>query len=305
MNTLSANTLIEAAKLQENFDDLSSGAGDLVSNSLETTRLLTVADHVASGGVWTGDSYGASLAASMTALIAIIGGKYVTASAVSARAFTASKDTYIDLDDEGTLTYTEVANNAASPALAANSIRIGIIVTGGASIASVASINQGQETKLLPIASSSAYSVTDSLGNLICNRSPQGTLVGYRRMSVSDSTNPTGTYKIPALSTLVVQADGLRKMRFTAQVDFGQRTSSSATYGLVTIKEGGAIVAIGGGQLNGGSAATNNMVPCATSIETPTAGSHTYDVYIQLQVGGNMSINGTTTTGNHIRVELV
>jgi hypothetical protein len=129
-------------------------------------------DYVASGGVWSADSVGVNRNASMTAMICYINGRRLSISAVTARTFTASKDTYIDVldngDGTGTLVYTEATNNAASSALASNSIRIGIIVTGATTIAATTSINQGQESRILPIASSIAYSVTDSIGNLIC-----------------------------------------------------------------------------------------------------------------------------------------
>ena len=167
MYSLSANTLIEAAKLQSNFDDLSSGVGDLVSNSLETTRRLAMRDYLASGGVITGDSYGVNKNASMTALIAIIGGKYVTSSAVSARSYTASKDTYVDVDNTGALTYTEVANNAASPALAANNIRLAMVVTGATTIASASKIAQYYNGTTTDV-----YYNTDSLGNALTPNSP-------------------------------------------------------------------------------------------------------------------------------------
>jgi len=87
-------------------------------------------DHVASGGVWTADSVGVNLNASMTAIVCYINGQRGTISAVTARAFTLNVDTYIDvLNSSGvfTLVYTTAVTNAASPTLVANSIRIGII----------------------------------------------------------------------------------------------------------------------------------------------------------------------------------
>lgn len=201
MNSLSANTLIESSKLNENFQGLSDGTFDEVQNSLETSRLLTMFDHVASGGIWTGDSYGVNRNASMTSLIAIIGGKYVTRASVSARTFTASKDTYVDLDNAGTLTYTEVSNNAASPSLAANSIRIAIIITGASTIADSGSINQGQQNKTLPIVSSVTLNSWDSLGNVICNRSSSSLRRKRVTLSGSGITTETiiGTISVPAL----------------------------------------------------------------------------------------------------------
>ena len=51
--------------------------------------------------------------------------------------YTASKDTYVDLSSNGTYTYSEVATDAAEPAVAANSIRLALVVTDGDNITSV------------------------------------------------------------------------------------------------------------------------------------------------------------------------
>ena len=136
-------------------------------------------DYVVSGGVWSGDAYASTLNASMTALVCYINGQRGTISAVTARAFTASKDTYIDvLNSSGTfsLVYTEVANNAASPSLAASSIRLGVVVSGATNIAAATSINQGQPERTVPTTCNPGKSGTDSLGNVIRNTNPLGIL---------------------------------------------------------------------------------------------------------------------------------
>src|SRR5205085_10334892 len=114
-----------------------------------------------------------------------INGRRHTVATITAHAFTASKDTYIDLlystvDNVATPVYTEVSNNAASPALAANSVRV-CIIQSGATITATTKVNQGEETKVFPIASSIPYAVTDSLGNLICPRDPNRKILGYRQ----------------------------------------------------------------------------------------------------------------------------
>jgi hypothetical protein len=162
-------------------------------------------DHVASGCVWSGDAYASTRAASMTSGVVYINGRRHTVVAVTARTFTASKDTYVDLlyslvDNIATPVYTEVTNNAASPALAANSIRIGIIVTGATTIAAVGSINQGEFGKVLPIASSQQYEVTDSLGNLICPRDANRKVLGYRQITSNASSSGTSNTAITGLS---------------------------------------------------------------------------------------------------------
>lgn len=76
-------------------------------------------------------------------------GSRVSVNSVSSRGYTASKDTYVDVSPAGSISYTEVANGAASPALTANYTRIAKVVTDGTEITSVTTTGK------------------DSLGNLI------------------------------------------------------------------------------------------------------------------------------------------
>lgn len=259
------------------------------------------ADFTVSGGVWSGDSYGSTLAASMTAWTGYINGQRGTISAVTARSFTASKDTYVDvLNSSGTfsLVYTEVANNAASPALASNSVRIAIIVTGGSSIAAATSINQGQSDRTLPIASSIAYTVTDSLGNLIYNLSSSPILIGYRYLDSYGS--PGATSHSGVLSTPIIVPTG-RRIKVTAAAGFGNYSTSQSSYSnLDAVIDGSATVASGVGWLNGGSAQSNNNKPTAIGVYTPAAGSHAITLSISM-AGYQMSAISTL----YIMVELV
>lgn len=142
------------------------------ANAATSTTLAqdTMTDFIKSGGVITADSVGVSRNASMTALTCYQNGQKLTVAAVTARSYTASKDTYVDvLNTAGvaTLVYTEVTNNAASPALAANSIRLGIVVTGATTIAAATSISQHLFTNILPVISSQTLRGFDTLGNII------------------------------------------------------------------------------------------------------------------------------------------
>lgn len=144
---------------------------------------------VSAGGVWTA---GSGLTASMTAAIIFINGIEYSVSLVSNHTFAASSDTYVDYIVGSGITYTAVANNAASPTLASNAVRIAIIVT---SASTVSYINQGQPNATLPISSSIPYSVTDSLGNIIYPNDPNSRLIGYRQITagisnVSVSSSP-------------------------------------------------------------------------------------------------------------------
>lgn len=279
----------------------------LASGELSTDPLRTESfyDYIASGMVWSGDSYGSTRNASMTAGVMYIGGRRLTASLVTSRSFTASKDTYIDASDNGDgtvlLTYTEVANNAASPALAANSVRIGIIVTGAANIANAGSVNQGQQDKVLPIASSIAYSVTDSLGNLIFPTDPLRKIIGYRQIT-SNATGTTVT-DIAGLNVTVNVPSG-RKIKVTGFIGGG--SSSAANNGvrmyLVDVTAG-ATIAVASNATN----ASGDIVSLnPTAILSPAAGTRTFKA--QIDRGTNAataSSNGSATNPNYIMVELV
>ena len=209
--------------------------------------LTSLFDYVDSGCVWSGDSYASTLNASMTSGVVRIGGAILTVGTVSARAFTASKDTYIDLKNNGDGTavpvYTEVTNNAASPALTAGNMRIGIIVTGASSIAAAGSVNQGQITAVLPIATSQAYSVTDSLGNLICPRDSTRKMLGYAQITgnVTSTSNTAGA--VLGLSIPIIPPTG-RKVKVTFHPGHGLYNSTINDYANSYIFDGATSTAL-------------------------------------------------------------
>lgn len=238
-------------------------------------------DFVASGCVWSGDSYGSTRVASMTAGVVYINGRRIVISAVVSRTFTASKDTYIYVldngDGTGTLVYTEVSNNAASPAMAANSILIGIIVTGAGNIANVGSVNQGQLDKVLPIASSVPYQVTDSLGNMNCSRDPNRKLLGYRQRSTTFSMSGTSRVQIPELSVPVKPPTG-RKVEAQFYTPSVYDTSGAGGFPTTEIWDGAVgttLVQLAYNNL-GGSAGQSTPTPIAQPY-TP-AGNTTFNV---------------------------
>lgn len=113
------------------FNVLSQSLDD--DGTIKGAVLPSIGDHVSNGGgIWAAVS---GLNASMTALAGWQANKQGTIAALASRTFTASKDTYIDVLRNTTtnafsLVYTEVANGAAAPALAANSFRLAKVVTG-------------------------------------------------------------------------------------------------------------------------------------------------------------------------------
>lgn len=264
-------------------------------------------DFIVSGGVLSGLGYGSTLTAAMTAIILYINGQRGSIAAVATRTYTASKDTYVDvLNTAGvfTLVYTEVANNAASPALAANSIRLGIIVSGATFITDVGSVNQGQEKKILPISGGFAYTTTDSLGNLICPRDPSRSILGYRETPTTFSNASATAAVIPGLRCPVIVPTG-RAVKVTSQV---RNLYNGA------VANGAAILSVWDGTAGSGTqltesfqqGATSDASPphCAIKI-TPTATSKTYDAGLARSSAGTASFDAGPTQLAYIMIELV
>jgi len=67
---------------------------------------------------------------------AYVNGFRVSKSATS-NTYTANRDTWVDLNQTGTYTFTTVTNDAAEPVVAANSIRLAKVVTDGTTISTV------------------------------------------------------------------------------------------------------------------------------------------------------------------------
>lgn len=96
---------------------------------------LNPSPFVASGGII---AITAGLTASFSNIIYYIGGLRYTKTGVANRAYTASKDTYVDIDAAGNLYYTEVANGATTGfPLTAGRIRLAQVITNGAGITTI------------------------------------------------------------------------------------------------------------------------------------------------------------------------
>lgn len=133
------------------------GAFDTNTNP-ETRIAESLSDFVASGVTWSSVS---GLNGTMTSGAVYILGKRLVIPSVSSRAFTASKDTYVDVGSTGTLSYTEVANGATAPALAANSLRLAKVVTSGSAITSVVTSGRDAVIGGNAIRSTGAVSASD------------------------------------------------------------------------------------------------------------------------------------------------
>lgn len=139
MYTFSPNTKAKSSEVNQNFTDLSNGTGDVDANKLALTRAEAFSDFVASGLVWSQVS---GLNGAMTTGIAYVTDASglclrLSVSAITSKAFTASKDTYVDLGSDGVVYYTEVANGATEPALSANRIRLAKVIANGSAITGI------------------------------------------------------------------------------------------------------------------------------------------------------------------------
>lgn len=265
-------------------------------------------DYVESGCFWTPDSAGASLAGTMTPGYIWIGGKRLTVAGVKSRSFTASKDTYVDAYDAGngtaTLVYTETTNNVSTgaPILPIGSIRLAIIVSAAGSIASTASVNQGQETMIVPIVSSVPYSVQDSLGNLICPRDPTRRLLGYRQVTSNGSAINVDTAIAAFASCPVILPQIGRKVKVTAYTPFGNGSTSGDMMQL-TIKLAASQVQMGASGVHpatGGIGSIN-----AEYIYTPTIVNPAFTVTYQRAAGtGTLNYTASATSPAFMKIEL-
>lgn len=115
----------------------------------DPAQLLTVGDMVndfVANGLLPTVPAPVSLSMTTPAGVAYILGTRV-APAATARAYTASRDTYVDLSSAGAYTYSEVANGAAAPAVAANSLRLFKAVSNATEITGVTDL---RELRLVP-----------------------------------------------------------------------------------------------------------------------------------------------------------
>jgi hypothetical protein len=100
----------------------------------ETRAAEIFVDGVYSGLILNPASGWANRVASITAGTSYIRGRRVSTSTQTDHTFTASKDTYVDLDKNMNFTYVEAANAGAEPAVTANSLRIMKVVTDASKI---------------------------------------------------------------------------------------------------------------------------------------------------------------------------
>lgn len=255
------------------FDGSQITAGSVVAAamnaSINPNTLLneTTYPFVRTGVVW---SIVSALTGTMTGGTMYYNGIRVPVNSIASNAFAASKDTYVDVDVNGNVTYQAVTNNAASPSLTANSIRVAIVVTSGAAITS---INQGSTAATAPVVATSVLSVSDSLGNLIYPSDPNGKLLGHRQLVANFNMTSTSPIFATGLGLAInVPASSVgRKISITGFT--GSSSNTGGNYNAAYIFDG--VIGSGGTQIaqsNSGNTAGFNYGNAIMSMITATAG---------------------------------
>ena len=258
-----------------------------------------------------------------------INGVKLTVAAVTSRTFTASKDTYVDFQDNGdgtaNITYTEVANNASSPALGnsgttANTIRNAIVITGATFIATgnnsnplnptLNAINQGDTFATLPVASSQNYSVTDSLGNLIYPTSASGQMIGYQqRVSNFTTTSVSNTIvDVTGLQiTFIVPVGPNRKVRLIALCPYMTTSQGTSVSTLAIFLRSGSTTLMDNAD-NRGVASTTALAPLQT-ITTLTLAPGTYTIKVSIAqsaaTAATLTLGAALTTPAFVSAEML
>ena len=139
-------------RLNENFERSLTGGINATSTANVVNDTLTEADMAdeinprvrtyegaACEFVYTGleVATSASLSTTISAGTAYPLGYRINKASSTNKTFTASKDTYVDLDINGDFQYSEVANGGAVPSVASNSIRLSKVVTSGTAVTTV------------------------------------------------------------------------------------------------------------------------------------------------------------------------
>ena len=105
------------------------------SGNVEKFRDEANVAFVASGCVWSALS---GLNGAMTAgVVYNANGVRNAPGAVASKTFTASRDTYVDIATNGAVSYSEVTNGAAAPAITTDYVRLVKVVTDGSAITSI------------------------------------------------------------------------------------------------------------------------------------------------------------------------
>lgn len=293
----------------QSFDASQIAAGTLTASafnaSINPNTLLneTIYPFVSTGLVWSTVS---GLNGNMTSGVLYYNGIRVSVNSVASNAFAASKDTYVDIDVNGNITYQAVTNNAASPAITANSIRVAIVVTSGAAITF---INQGQIDTTIsgfaPVISSISLTHTDSLGNIIYPTDQNRKLLGYRAITTTNfpTTSTTATQITGLTCPVIIPGIANRKVKVSSRATYLYNTTANNRADL-TVYNGtpgsGTLLGKTGGVANSSGSVNGGYVEGLQF----TSGTQTYNSGLHATGTGTANIDSGAGFPAWIKVEL-
>lgn len=251
-NSITATPVtISATGDDANVDLYARGKGTGVAH-VENPEILS--SHVASGGVIAISS---GLIGTFSNIVYYISGRRYKKTSVANKTYTASRDTYVDIDTAGTITYVEAANGATSGmTLTANSVRVAKVVTSGAAITSI------------------TQSGTDPLNNLIYPQNSNAQIVTHIRYETNatvatPTTNTAVGYNKKIYDTL--SEWNSTTFRFTptkpglyaynAQMWFGSAGASTTESAEISARTNGTTVINASDRMNGSGDATRLLRP--------------------------------------------
>lgn len=119
------------------------------------SEVLTT-NFVASGGAIATVS---GLTGSFADIVYYLNGLRATKTGIANNPYTASRDTYIDIGEDGTVDYNAVTNGATPPALAANHIRVAKVVTNGSALTTITLLNRVNSAPRFEVVANSSTSL--------------------------------------------------------------------------------------------------------------------------------------------------
>jgi len=167
------------------------------SGNLENFRADAKISFIPSGLIWSATT---GLAAGMTS------GEYYSNSgillpitAITSRTFTASRDTYVSIAQNGSIAYSEVTNGAAQPSLPSNSNWLAKVVTNGSAVTGVTDMRQ-----TAPIASHNVDFANMSVASPLTSGAWKDFIPTWTNLSVGNGTLRARYYQIGKIVTVEV-----------------------------------------------------------------------------------------------------
>jgi hypothetical protein len=239
----------------QSFDGSQIQAGTIASAALPPSiNPVTRGNEIIANFVYSGFiiSTSASLVSSITGGVAYIAGARFNFVGVGSQTFTASKDTYVDVDVNGNVYLVVVANGAtAGMPLTANTIRVAKVITSGTAVTSVVQLS------------------FDPLGNFIYNTNSNPITLGYAQITSNFSTSSVGAVYINGLGVTVVVPSGGRRIKISCFCS-DVYSSGASGYNALIIYSGNSVgtlsTQIGRAQANVGINNQTHMFVMATIL---------------------------------------